>query len=105
MPYGYVLLVATVVLAVRHVRSTYASSRSKRLVGGLAAFSILAPYLWPGFLPLVGWVVLACPFLQLAIGFYIIFHQAVWCPDAEHAKVAQAPHQTNPSGKSSVADP
>lgn len=81
MPYGYVLLVATVVLALRHVRSTCASSRSKGVVGGLAAFTVLGPYLWPGFVP-GGWLVsLACFALQLPLGFYVVFHQAVWSPD------------------------
>jgi hypothetical protein len=86
MPYGYVLLVATVILAVRHVRSTYASGRSKGLVGSLAAFAILAPYLWPGFL-----VVLASPVLQLALGFYVVFHQAVWSPDKSSKSRAAGP--------------
>jgi hypothetical protein len=78
MPYGYLILVATVVLAIRHVRSTYASSRSKCLVAGLAAFSVLAPYLWPTFLPLAGWVISVSMFLPWAICVYVIFHQAVY---------------------------
>jgi hypothetical protein len=52
MPYGYVLLVATVVLVGRHVRSAYASARSKCFIG-CAAVSILAFSLWPRFLTLV----------------------------------------------------
>lgn len=99
MPYGYLILVATAVLAVRHVRSTYASIRSKRLVGGLAAFSILAPYLWLRFLPLVGLVVFLCMWLPMAICVYVIFHQAVY--DDESGRVL---HQTASSGKSNVAD-
>ena len=81
MPYDYALLAATVVLAVRHVRSTYASDRSKRLVGGLATVSLLAPYTWPSFLPLVALVLLVSSCLQFAVCFYLIFYQATWCPD------------------------
>ena len=86
MPYGYVLLVATIALAVRHIRSTYASNHSKRLVGGLAAVSVLAPYLGPGFVALVAL------FLQFAVCLYVIFHQAAWCPDDEHAQPSRTAH-------------
>jgi hypothetical protein len=85
MPYGYLILIATGVLAVRHIRSTCASSRSKYLVGGLAAFTVLAPYLWPRFLPLAGWVSMVSMYLQLAICFYIIFHQAVYDDESDRA--------------------
>ena len=78
MPYGYLILIATAVLAFRHFRSTYASGRSKYLVGGLAAFSVLAPYLWPRFFPLAGWVDLVSMFLQGAICLYVIFCQTVY---------------------------
>jgi hypothetical protein len=89
MPYGFVLVIATAVLAVRHVRSTHASARSKRLVAGLAALSVLAPYVWPGSFPLAGVVGLACPVLQFAIGFYVVFHEAVWRPDAGNEKTSE----------------
>src|SRR5262245_18422068 len=98
MPYGYVLLVATVVLAVRHVRSTHASRRSKRPLGGLAAVSVLAPYLWLNFLPLVALVPLVCVFLQFAVCFYVLFHQAAWCPEDEHARASGTIHRMNASG-------
>ena len=99
MPYGYLILIATAVLAFRHVRSTYATPRSKRLVVGVAAFSALAPYLWPRFFPLAGWVDLVSMFLQGAICVYVIFYQTVY--DDEPGKTL---HQKDSSGKSSVAD-
>lgn len=77
MPYGVILLVVTVVLAVRHVRSIGPSLRSKRFVGGVAAFAVLAPYLWPLFLPLAGVIVILCLFLQLALSLYLVFHH-IW---------------------------
>jgi hypothetical protein len=104
MPYGFVLLVATVVLAVRHVRSTYASNRSKCLVGGLTAVSILAIYLWPSFLPLAALVPLISLFLQLAVCFYLIFHHAAWGPDDEFANVSRTLARPDVSEKSSVED-
>jgi len=95
MPYGILILVATAVLALRHVRSTYASIRSKCLVGGVAAFSVLAPYLWPRFFPLAGWVGLVSMFLQVAICFYVVFYQAVYDDES-----GRALHETESSGKS-----
>jgi len=78
--YLYVLLIVTVVLTVRHLRSDRASSRSKRLAGGLTTFAILAPFLWPAFLPLRGFVPWGALVLQFAISGYIAFHQAIWPP-------------------------
>ena len=83
IPYGFVLLAGTIVLAVRHVRANYASNLSKRLVGGLAAVSVLAPYIGPGFLALIAL------FLQFAVCLYVIFHQAAWGPEDEHAKASR----------------
>jgi hypothetical protein len=79
--YLYVILILTIVLAIRHVRSTYASTRSKRLVGGLAAFSVLAPSLWPSFLPLFWLIYQIAVALRWVICFYVIFHQVVWSPE------------------------
>jgi hypothetical protein len=104
MPYGYILLAVTVVLAVRHVRSTYASSRSKCIVAGLAAASLLAPYFWPSFLPLAAVVPLGSMVLQLAVCFYIIFHQTVWRPDDDLAKMSRTPLQKDPSEVPGVDD-
>jgi len=99
MPYGLLILIATVVLVVRHVRATFASSRSKYLVGGLAAFTVLAPYLWPRFLPLAGWVALISMWLQLAICFYVIFHQVVHDDESDRSL-----RQPASSGKSNWGD-
>ncbi len=93
LPYGYVVLVATVILAIRHVRSAFASNRSKCLVGGLAAVSIVALFFGPSFLPL------AALFLQFAVCIYVIFHQVIWRPEDEHAKASRTLHQTSPSEK------
>jgi hypothetical protein len=87
IPYGYVLLVGTIVLAIRHIRSGYASNLSKRLVGGLAAVSVLALYMGPGFLALVALV------LQLAVCLYVIFQQAARGPDEDHAKASRTVYQ------------
>jgi hypothetical protein len=103
MPYGFVLVIAVLVLAVRHIRSTYASSRSKLLVAGLTAFGVLAPYLWSGFLPFAGLVSLTCPVIQLAVGFYLAFHEAVWRPDAENVQRPSI-HQKKSPDQSNVAD-
>ncbi len=75
------------------------TSRSKRLVGGLAAFSDLAPHLWPSFLPLVWLIAQVSMYFQWAICFYVILHQTVY--DCESGR---ALHQTDSSGKSSVVD-
>jgi hypothetical protein len=82
MPYGIIFLVATVVLAVRYVRSSGPSDRSKHLVGSLAAFAVLAPYLWPRFLPLAGVVALMCLFLQFSLSLCLVLHQ-MWRESAE----------------------
>jgi hypothetical protein len=86
MPYGYVLLAATVVIAIRHVRSSYASNVSKALVAGFAAFSVSGPFAWPRFLPGDPFVPLFCLFLQFAVCFYVIIHRAAWRPDDERAE-------------------
>jgi hypothetical protein len=104
MPYGYVLLAATLVLTIRHVRSAHASNRSKGLVGGLAVVSVLAPYLWPSFFPFLAFVALVCLLLQFAVCFYVIFHQAVWCPDDEHTRASRTLPPTSPSEKASAED-
>jgi hypothetical protein len=101
---GPLLVVVTVVLALRHVCCTYASDRSKCLVGGLVAASVLAPYLWPSFLPSVILFILASPFLQIAIGVYVIFHQTIWCPEEERPKASRMLQRANPSDNSGVAD-
>jgi hypothetical protein len=98
MPYGYLILVTTAILAVRHVRSDYASKRSKCLVGGVAAITILAPYL-PNFLPLVGLLVLVSMYLQMALCGYVIFHQAIYDDEA-----SKALHQKASPANSTVAD-
>jgi hypothetical protein len=94
MPYGYLLLIATVVLAVRHVRAAYASSRSQYLVGSVAAVSVLAPYLWPRFLPLAALVPLVSLCLQFAVCFYVIFYQVAWGSGDEGAKLSQTLSRT-----------
>lgn len=98
--YSYVILLLTIVLTLRHVRSTYASARSKRLVGGLAAFSVLAPSLWPSFLHLFWLVDRVAVALRWGICFYVIFHQVVWSPEDEHIKASRTSQQINPSRKS-----
>jgi hypothetical protein len=100
MLYGYVVLVVTAVLAVRHARAPYASRRSKRMVGGLAAASVLAPYLWPSFLPSGAWVPLASLSLQFGVCFYVLFHQAAWRPEAAHRKSCGTLHPIDPSERS-----
>ena len=77
MNYGCALLIVTVVLVDRHLCSDRVPPRSKRLVGRLAAFAVLAPFLWPTFLPLRGFVNLAALVLQLAIGVYVAFYPLV----------------------------
>jgi hypothetical protein len=77
MFYHYAILFAVAVLVVRHIRSASASTRSKRIVGGLAAFSLLAPYLWPSFLPLAGQVGPATMWLPVALGVYVVFHEKI----------------------------
>jgi hypothetical protein len=91
MPYEYVLVVVTVVLVVRHLRSDYASGRSKRLVGVSAAVCLLAPRVWPAFLPSLAPVALASLVLQFLVCFYIVFYQAAWRPDAGRAKANRTP--------------
>jgi len=97
MPYGAVATAFLVVFVIRHVRSTYASNRSKCLVGGLAAFTILAPYLWPRSFPLVGSYVGMLSFpLQVVIAVYLTFHEAIWRPDDNHAEASRTCQQTIP---------
>jgi hypothetical protein len=57
------------------------------VVGGLAAVSLLAPYIGPGF------VAILPLFLQLAVGLYVIFHQAAWGPDEDDALASRTAHQ------------
>ena len=104
MPYGYVVLIATAVLALRHARAAYASKRSKRLVGGLAVGSVLAPYLWPSFLSLGALVPLACSVAQFAVCFYVLFHQAAWSLEDEHRKPDRSLRPIHPSEKPSGED-
>jgi hypothetical protein len=77
MFYHYAILLAAGALVVRHLGSASASTRSKHIVGSLTAFSLLAPYLWPRFLPLAGLVALATTWLPLALGVYVVFHEKV----------------------------
>jgi hypothetical protein len=104
MPYHYVVLVATVVLALRHARSSHASRRSKGLVGGLAAFAVLAPGLWPSFLPGAALVLLACPLLQWATCIYVILHQTVWTTDDQSGSVARPLRRADSADESSEAE-
>jgi len=104
MPYGYVVLSATVLLAVRHVRSNDASRRSKYIVVTLAAASVLAPYLWPSSLPLAGLVTLGCMLLQFALCFYVLFHQVIWPPDEEQSMGPLPLERTFPSERPGGGD-
>jgi hypothetical protein len=104
MPYQYVVLIATVVLALRHVRSADASRRSKGLVGGLAAFAVLAPGLWPSFFPGTALVLLVCPLLQWATCFYVILHQTIWPAGGQSGSVARPLRRADSADQSSVAE-
>jgi hypothetical protein len=99
MPYEIIILAATVILAVRHACSAYASNRSKCLVVGLAAVSLLAPYFWPSFLPLAALFPLVTMVLQFAVCFYVIFHQTVWGQEDELASLSRTLSRKDPSEK------
>jgi hypothetical protein len=91
MPYWIVVLGATIVLGYRHVRSPHASVRSKRIVGGLTAATIVAPWLWP----LAALAVLPIQFL---ICLYVIFHRVVKTPDTAGGS-PPAPADTVPGSR------
>jgi hypothetical protein len=101
MSYGLVLLGIAVLLAVRHLGSSTASRRSKRLVGGFVGAAILVPYVWPNFFPLTASVLLLSPLVQFTVCFYVIFHQAVWGAGGEHAGPSHTRHSKKPSEHSS----
>ena len=102
MTYLYAVYVipqfAVAVLAVRHVRSDFASPPSKRFVGGLTAFAVLAPHLWPAFLPLRNFVVWTALPLQFVVSFYIAFYQIIWSPRAAPPAPRDIPRES-PVGK------
>ena len=99
MPYGYLIMAAVVVLALRHIRSAYATPRSKTLVGGLATFSILAPFLLPRLLPNLAILLVVCEFLPMVIAIYIAFYDAVNAPFDELGKAPRPSDESNPVGK------
>jgi hypothetical protein len=89
VPYWIVVLGATIVLGYRHVRSPHASVRSKWIVGGLTAATIVTPWLWPLS------ALVALP-LQFLICLYVIFHRVVTMPDTGGGS-PPAPAETVPS--------
>ncbi len=73
IPYGVILLAATVVLAVRYAGIGRASLRSKWAVAWGAVASALSYPVWP----------LAALVLQFGICLYVIFYQLVTADLAE----------------------
>ena len=77
VPYGIVLLVATGVLAFRHVRTDRASPRSRWVVGCIAFLSVIVSASWP----------LTAAVVQLSICVYVIIHRVVTDELAKSGKV------------------
>ena len=74
LPYSLIPLIAVVVLTIQHVRSRHASVRSKCVVVGLAAGSVLIARVWPV-------SVIVVVLFQLALCGYVILHQMVMSVD------------------------
>jgi hypothetical protein len=74
IPYALIPLIAVVGLTIQHVRARHATVRSKCIVVGLAAVSVLFVWVWP--IPTIVVVL-----FQLAICGYVILHQMVMSAD------------------------
>ena len=79
LPYSLIPRIAVLWLTVRHVRSTLATNRSKRLVVALAIVTVLIPRVLPAPEILV-------VLLQILICAYIILHEMIMTDDSQKAK-------------------
>jgi hypothetical protein len=73
MGYGFILLAASIVLAYRYATTPGASRRSKWVVGGLVAASLLVPAGLPRSWGLAGTLLAAL--LQVTVAAYVLLYQ------------------------------
>ncbi len=74
IPYWLLPLGLVIWLAAKHWASPFASDRSKRYVAGLAAGSVVLPFLWPA-------ARIPVAVFQVAICVYVALHRQVHTED------------------------